>query len=553
MLNLAKETITEGLKAKTFSRCSNWVSRCRKIPSLIDPTTIESFSYKYHPWMVGMLDCKHPHCASQKGAQLAISEVALSIAFHKIIIEKKATLYGLPNQKPDASDFSVTRFDTAMDYSPYLKARFQKTKNIGLKIAGNVPLYIRGSRGSSQFKSIPVHCVILDEVDEMSPEAVAKAKERLSGQFTQNFWELSTPSIDGYGINATFEKSSQDFFAFKCPCCSRQTNLIFPDCLVVTAEYSTDPSIKNSHLICKECKKKLNHAEKHIFLANGRWQQTFTQRNIEGFHISQMYSSTVHPWQLATSYLDSLTNPADEQEFYNSKLGLPRIVAGAKISEVDIQNAITATRNGDLDLLKGSFVTAGIDVGKELHIVIARWKFPMDIRDVNMDAQAQIIWIGKIKSDKTGGFPDLDKILKTYKPHHTVIDALPERTSSIAFVRRYFGLATACYYNHNVSGKELSTLVENESITCNRTAWLDTSLGRFQTKGRILLPADTPQEFKDHLMNLVRKYKKTSNGETIVKYVNTGPDHFGHALNYAEIALKRAAEHGLASVNRVTT
>ena len=60
--------------------------------------------------------------------------------------------------------------------------------------------------------------------------------------------------------------STQEHWVFKCPHCSKKTELIFPDCLVITAESHSDPGIKDSHLKCKECGHKLDHAQKKEFL-----------------------------------------------------------------------------------------------------------------------------------------------------------------------------------------------------------------------------------------------------------------------------------------------
>ena len=82
-------------------------------------------------------------------------------------------------------------------------------------------------------------------------------------------------------------------------------------------------------------------------------------------------------------------------------------------------------------------------------------------------------------------------------------------------------------------------------LTVDRTNWLDASLGRFKTN-RIELPRDIPDDFRKHVMNLTRTYerdkddKKDKEASAIAKYVNTGPDHFAHALTYAEIALQFA-------------
>ena len=74
----------------------------------------------------------------------------------------------------------------------------------------------------------------------------------------------------------------------------------------------------------------------------------------------------------------------------------------------------------------------------------------------------------------------------------------------------------------------------------DRTNWLDISLGRFYS-GKIEIPMDLPRGFAEHIKNLVRIYQEDKDGNPIAVYKNYGPDHYGHALNYAEMALPCAA------------
>jgi phage terminase large subunit GpA-like protein len=96
-----------------------------------------------------------------KAAQLGLTEVAINMSFFTVDVKKRDVLYVLPTAL-NASDFSKSRFNTALLYSPYLKDLFTDTNTVGLKQAGGVNLYIRGSRGDSNLKSIPVSVLVLD-------------------------------------------------------------------------------------------------------------------------------------------------------------------------------------------------------------------------------------------------------------------------------------------------------------------------------------------------------------------------------------------------------
>jgi len=119
----------------------------------------------------------------------------------------------------------------------------------------------------------------------------------------------------------------------------------------------------------------------------------------------------------------------------------------------------------------------------------------------------------------------------------------PQINDARRFARRFPRYVWLCRYRRGVVGKEQSVAEEDGGApicTVDRTNWLDATMGRFHSN-RITLPADTSLEFKDHMKALVRTYEKDELGNSRAVYLNTGPDHFAHALNYAEIALPFAA------------
>ena len=146
----------------------------------------------------------------------------------------------------NASDFSKARFATALKLSPYLKSLFVDTNTVGLKSTGTNVLYIRGSRGDSNLKSIPVSELVLDELDEMDTKAIWLALERLSGQIEKHVVAISTPTVPKYGIHKLFLTSTQEHFYFKCPCCSRWTEFVWPDCVEIIGETVSDPRCSES-------------------------------------------------------------------------------------------------------------------------------------------------------------------------------------------------------------------------------------------------------------------------------------------------------------------
>lgn len=526
------ERIIQGLRRKTLTSCSKWAVEYRVMGSPFPG----KFSFKQHPWIKEPHDSKSENKVAKKAAQMGFTELALNKTFYNIDVKRVNCLYILPSKVPDASDFSSARFDAALELSEHLSKLFSDTKNIGHKRAGTTNLYIRGSKSRSGLKSLPVGFVVFDELDEMLQENIPLALERMSGQTTKETLKISTPTINGYGIDKEFIDSTQERFHFHCPKCSRIIELRFPESLIITADDLNDPKVKDSHLICTGCKATLEHATKTEWMADGLWVPQKTNMEASGYEISQLYSTTVSPVELGKSYLKSLNDRAEEQEFHNSKLGVAHIVEGAQINDADIGKVFATYSKNDVPA-RGGWVTMGVDVGKWLHCEIDQWQLQGTIgSDLNALAKCKVLADIKVAS-----FEELYKLMPQYQVLFCVIDANPERRKAHEFAQKFFGHVNLCFYNRGMGDKKLSKQNQEDLIIAvDRTAWLDLALGRFKS-GSIQIPKDISEEYRTHIKTPVRIYEKDNFGNPVGRYVGGDNDHFAHARTYAEIALPLAA------------
>jgi hypothetical protein len=547
LARLMVERISAGLSRKTVTSCSRWAMKYR----VMGKPFPGPWSFKYHPWLRGMHDSEADFNVGRKCAQVGFTETALNDVFFHIDVKRVDCLYVLPAAAPDATDFSSGRFDPALELSPHLSRIFSDVKNVGHKRAGSVNLYIRGARSRSGLKSVPVGLVVLDEVDEMEQENVALAMERTAGQNERKIWAISTPSLPGHGIDLLFEDTTQEHFFFRCPACSRHTELIFPDSLVIPAEDRFDPKVKGSHLICKECKATLPHETKADWLANGIWVAGRTDRDKRGFYINQLYSSAdvCRPEALAAYWLNAQGNPSAEREFWNSKMGLPFTPPDARLTDVQI-DACIGSYASVTSYTGRNFVTMGVDVGSRwLHYEIDELLLTgAATTDINSQVRPRVLKVGKVKQ-----FEELDKLLHDYQVNSCVVDSLPERRKALEFASRNYGRVRLCFYGQGIAGKLIHSSKDNEVeplVTVDRTSWLDASLGRFR-QGTISLPLDIGEEYKVHLKALVRKISTDKLGNPVGQFVkiDKDEDHFSHARNYSEIAipfaLSLAANHDI--------
>ena len=528
---LFAERIASGLKRKSLTTCSRWSEACRVMGGNSFPGP---WRFKHHPWLREMHDSEAELNVGQKSAQMGFTETVLNVVFFNIDVKGVDCLYVLPAKTPDASDFSAARFDPALELSPHLTRMFSDVKNVGHKRAGTTNLYIRGSRSRAGLKSVPTGLIILDELDEMTQANVPLAMERAAGQIQKMVWMVSTATIDNFGINAYFKDSSQNHFYFKCPSCSRFIELKFPESLIVTAEELDDPKLKDSHLICYECRAILPHKDKSVFLNTGKWIESYAQRDSAGWYINQMYSPTISPYDFAKAFIKARVDPAAETEFYNSKLGLPHVVDGASVTDNELETAKRGYRRADAQ--RGGLFTLGVDVGKWCHWEITEWFLPpagTPAVDISVLAKCRVVTHGKARE-----FDELDELMIKFGIAYCVIDAMPERRKSLEFCNRWFGRAKMNFYGQGVVGKNIQQNKDEPFITTDRTSWMDLALGRFHGKQTIALPCDVDLEYREHLKAPIRVYLKDKDGNPQGRYVKGNvDDHYAHARTYSEIAL----------------
>jgi len=533
-------TIADGLQSRSLTNCLRWAAKRRVMTGDFSGP----YSAKFHPWVKEMTNSKTPFNYAMKGAQLGITEILINLAFYALDQLHRDVLYVLPTSK-NAGDFSKSRFTPALKNSPYLNSIFTDINSIELKQAGSNTLYIRGSRGNSNLKSIPVSVLLMDEVDEMSQRAIALALERLSGSLSKAVWGISTPTVPNFGIHKLYKESTQEHFVFKCPCCGRRTKLIWPDCVEIIGEHISDPRCAESFLKCKECGGRLEHQAKPDWLGSATWESTNHGGNpeIRGFgNLSQLYSFTVTPGELAVAHFKGFGDEASNVEFHNSKLGMPFIGDGAKIVDEDIDACIRDYSKDDArPRTADRVITMGVDQGKWNYVEIDEWFFDKYSSDLNVSARPKVLYEFKFHEED---WHFLDELMREWQIWACVIDADPQIMEARRFARRFPGSVWLCRFRRGVTAKEISEIDDGEGapiIHADRANWFSAALGRFREPRRIELPRDVSHDYREHLKAPVRTYKRDENDNPQTTYVSTGPDHFALSRVYSEIALPFAA------------
>ncbi len=524
--------IKTGLDRKSATSPAKWACLYRVLGGESPgPWTFDKF-----PWLRAMHNSTSPMNIGKKAAQMGFTETVLNLTFYRLDMLNQDCLYILPTAKPAASNFSSSRVDAAVALSPHLTNLFSNIKNSQHKRAGSADLFIRGSRSRTDLKSDPINFLVFDELDEMNMDLVTLGELRCSGQENYQIWKISTPTVANKKIDLEYTHSTQEHFLFPCPSCGRLIEMIFPDSLVVVGDHHRDPECNKSHYICTECKSILPQEAKPDYIGKGQWH-AFGNKNIDtrGFYINQLYSFIRTPGDIAKAWLEGQIKPSAEQEFYNSRLGLPFVAEGTQISVKNISDCITDYVSGPQD----GFITLGADIGRtKHHYVILKWDVDFGF-EVNTKSRPTVLKVGEAAS-----YNELNSLMHEYQVMMAVLDSQPEYQKTLEFCLKFSPHAKMCTYNTNRASNILLKIPDPyiPNITVNRTLWIETALTKIINK-TIKLPKDLPSDFEEHLQNIFKRYGEDKFGNETSWYESTDPDHYAHALTYAEIALPLAAAH----------
>lgn len=498
------------------------------------------FSFKYFPWGREIHDCEDEKWCAMKSSQVGFTVICLNRVLYTIDIKRIDCLYLLPSQHPDVTRFSAGRFQSLLDSSPYLSTLFSETNNVSHKRAGGTNLYLHGTQSRKQLKSVPAGLIVFDELDEMVEKNLALASQRQSGQLECQQIKISTPTVTGHGISLEYEGSTQEHFMFKCPGCSKFIDLSLEN-LVVTGDTLHDPNLKNSYMHCTLCKKKLDHETKPEWLANATFEPTVRTGTYRGFYINGFYSSATprRPERIAEIVIKAKEDPMEEQELYNSILGKVHEVKGARVNDSDIHECGKDFVMKPL-LQGGLLITMGVDQGEpDIYYELNAWFQIPEVSshlDMSLQYRPRLIDCGIVQL-----YDDLDILMHRWKVKSCVIDANPSKRVALEFAARFPGLVMLCFYAEGIKARNITLWSGEPTISVDRTAWLDLSLGRFRNHS-ISLPKNLPEMYKKHVKAPIRRPEKDKYGNPTARYF-TGErvaDHFAHARNYAEIALPLA-------------
>jgi hypothetical protein len=461
----------------------------------------------------------YTHMIMEKAAQMGASELAMTWALYFCDkFPRTKTIFFFPTDEK-VKDFSSDRLAPIIDDSPRLHSICRGTQNSGLKHIGLSSIYLRGMYAKEGTKSVNADCLIFDELDESKRANKRQALQRIKHSEFRYIFELSTPTLPGFGIDEQWVTTDQRFWHLACRCpegCVLEDH--FPECVV----------LRNGEWVlrCPTCgKEDLDPCEPATVGEYVGWLPLLPERQRRGYHLTQLFS-TVLDREETMEWWDS---GKDRDEFYNSVLGKP--FAGDRMPlPMEVLNRCKAD-GFDLDPRRANMndrIFVGVDQGNTFHVTI--WKEEAAKRK-------RLMWAQRLTGRDP--FGDLADLLRRVKPTAWVIDDGPNTVPARQLVREFKGGWT-CAYQESAKD-ELRWDRDRRMVVAHRTDTLDEMAQEWQGQNFITPGGEPPPEecvelFK-HLAGLAKKQETNPlTGVEEIVYITNGADHYAHSTNYAHIA-----------------
>lgn len=345
------------------------------------------------PYLKEVLDRFSPYdeCTEvsiMKGAQLGFTEAGFNILGFFIHLDPCPIMYLMPT-------LDTIRRNSKMRISPMIASTPELAKRITVsrkKDSGNSmfqkdfpggTLILAGANSGSSLRSVPIKCLILDEVDaypldldkEGSPVDLAKARTRTFAK--KKIMYFSTPINHGTSvIEGKFLDSSQRRFFVPCPHCDHYQDLRWEQ-----LKYKTDEAKKNvlsAHYECEECEFPIEEHEKTELLAAGEWRDTVPE-NIDpkryGYHINSLYSPLGwYSWKdAAEDWIKAQKSQEKLKVFTNTVLGETWLEKGEVPDWENLYNR-RKTYETNVPWNDVCLITAGVDIQKDrIELELVGW------------------------------------------------------------------------------------------------------------------------------------------------------------------------------------
>jgi DNA-directed RNA polymerase subunit RPC12/RpoP len=477
-----------------------------------------SWQFEDRPWQVQIIEDRSKYIVVRKPTQVGLSTVFLGKMLYFADTNQVRCMYTLP-RGDDVSDMVHSRLQEVITESPYVRERMGDIDNVRMKRFGKS--WIHFSEMSVPPRMMDVDWMVNDEVDLSNQEHLEQAASRMDASAFGYRHQISTPSIEGYGIDALFKLSDQKHWVISCAYCSHEQILSWEDNVVNDEKNGT-------RYVCAKCTNNLYPDD----IRDGRWVSMGNENStLSGYQISHLMIPYINPQKL---WIESKT--MTPKNFYNFRLGLPYVPSAASLTKESVYSAtLTESYQREQFSIDSSKYILGADQGNTITYSIGK---------ITDNGSIKIVCLGEISMDS--GFDELSKIAARFNIRFGVVDALPNHHSALKLAQQSGGRLSIAYFT-NIT--DTYRMLDAEKININKTDAYDALVMAINNhKIKFYYNGANPDYWVDravtHITNMRRDTVQTM-GQFGVKTVknlwkNIGPDHFADAILYMYVAAEIA-------------
>ena len=522
---------------------SEWITLNTKLRN-------KPFSYAGYEFQKAIVDDMSPNVSVIKCSQIGLTEVQLRKFFG--FLKRNTGLSGIFTL-PDDNMFrrvSTTRAGPIVNTSPVFNLHAPSDRPIRRTDLYQIEQsygYFVGNK-ESDATSINADLIFHDELDLSDKEMIALFQSRLQGsdyRITQSF---STPTFEGFGIDAGYKASDQHEYLVRCQHCSHHNIPAFNPNFICLPGLSSDVNdlteiddevanridLDAAYVKCEKCSNPLNMGDPSL----RTWVPRFPGRRARGWRVSPFCTP-----RLTVPYIvDQLLHYKKQdalRRFHNTVLGEAYNDSNARLSDAEI---LAVMKSGARQEKPFAPVVVGIDMGITCHIVIMHlgqqhpvaFEWRQVLADNLVDEVAQILK----DYDVVGGCTDRH-------PYTPLANEIRDMSNGIMMPVEYANTTTAAFIS--VVKDELDNV---SHVRGNRTMMIDAVAGAVRKRKVEFTGYGSYQSvIQTHLKEMVRIEKEESTGgiasdklqqwsPPAVWHKLSGNDHFFHALAYAFYAIK---------------
>jgi hypothetical protein len=518
-------------------------------------------------FLIEPLDDPHPWKSTQKARQLGLSENGVrEVLWFADTHEFTKQVYVFPTDG-QVKDFSRTRIEEVINDSPYLMTRMgidpatkkridsavDTVANVRLKKIGKSYIFFRSGATQKAGEGVDADCVYFDELDRMASNVTIAFNETLAASPFGWRRDISTPSLPGVGVNASFQISDQRHYFFKCPHCGEWITLIleYPRSVIPIPKAWFN---KYHHLfvrdvdthayICTKCGLPISNEDR----TKGVWYPLYKDKSrVRGYQLTQM----IAPWISATKMMQKREDYKLEQLFVNYVLGLPFLGDNIMLTESDIMRCIDTSMDNPNKMSLRNVVVGG-DWGNDSWQIAGmphpdnrnQWII-LDLHKINDGDLAG-------RSDGKRDNPHIKLSVEFFRKWRAILgvyDAGYGKDRNFELLQTFPGKIYSCFYPNNMTDytKDFEPRWSTDyKVNVDRTMTLKLMVKKF-INGEIIIPKWVAEShlfptFIKHLTNLVsiKDIEEDKDGvEKIVERIGSlpGGDHYGHSMAYLYLGL----------------